>query len=148
MDYSVVDDPAATARHALGQKALHLDEIAFQAEFNAKEMACISQLTQVADLRNINAVNLEAQRKRREANAYIKESEISEKQLLEGRVAYLKRLIFAQEHSHVTHSAELKVKATLGEPTASHDSILEALDRGHELANQMLGEITAKLNTL
>lgn len=144
MEYTVVENSELTASQSLIHKALQFDEIAFQAEFNVKEMTMIAAFTST-DVQNIRNVTLDAARKRREADAYIKAAQVSERQLLEHREAFLRRLIFVQEHSHVTHTAELKVKESLGEPTASYDSILDALDRGHALAYQMVEEITARL---
>lgn len=144
MEYTVVEDPEAAGKAALTQTALQKDEIAFQAEFNLNEAQSIPEYSE-QNSRHIRNLAIDAASKRRQADAYISASEVSPALLAEKRLEFLHRLLHAQEHSHVAHSAELKVKESLGEPSASYDSILAALDRGHSLALKMIAEIEGQI---
>lgn len=147
MEYSVIEDPEATAKASLVQRALQEDELAYLAEFRHEEASQI-QPTSLAAVNERSKLEVEAVSKRRQANAFIEASEVSERSLLEGRKAFLLRLIHSLEHSHVTHAATLKVHEQLGQPTASHNSILETLERGHDLAIKKLNEIQLRLDQM
>ena len=139
MEYTTIEDPAALARESLRQTALQKEELAYQAECQYDEGQLLIDATTGAD--QLDNLRLSAAAKRKEADAYAKAADVSEDEIRDVRRGFLKRWINSLESSHIAHSAILKVKRDLEEPTADYDSILDTLDKGHGVATKRLSEI-------
>lgn len=141
MEYTKVEDPEAVAKEGLKNEARQKEELAYAAE-TAWEEGQALQLRKLDRGLNHDALHEDAIRKRKEADTYVKAAGLQKSEISDIRLAYLNRWLEHIELNHIHHSAVLKVKAELGEPTASYDSILASLDVGHDLALKKIHELS------
>lgn len=143
MKYVKVQDPEEVAAASLKTEAAQKEELAYSAEMSLEE-AKASVLRGYGDENQLPQLRDNSLALRREANVYASAAQLTDAEIRSIRVAYLERWQEFTERNHIQHSSILKVKAELGEPTASYDSILEQLDIAHDLASKKLAEFNGK----
>lgn len=136
----MVDNAEDVAKETVRQTAFQKEQQAYEREARYEEMK-VQNVGNVQAAKEIDEARLEAAAARREADAYVSEADLDDATIKGIREAFLNRWMDALERQHISHSAILKVKQTLGEPTADYDSTLAQLDRGHALASSMLEEL-------
>lgn len=143
MKYTKIDNPDDVAAQSLKSEATQKEELAFSQECGAAEYDALA-LRKLNDGTGHDAQNEQAAQYRREADVYVKMAGLSDEEIKQIHEGYLHRWIEHIERQHIHHSAILKVRAELGEPTASYDSILSGLDVSHDLAQKKLSELTGQ----
>lgn len=141
MEYTKIENPAEVASESLRNEARQKEEIAFQREMSVEEFKALSLRKMAPNTNNLDKLQDDAKVARREADVYLKAAKLGKVDVAEVHRAYLHRWLEHVERNHIQHSALLKVRAELGEPTADYDSVLAGLDVAHDLALSKLKEL-------